>query len=552
MNFLASNPVLAMVVFLGILVFVHELGHYLVGRAVGIGVEVFSLGFGPRLVGFRHGGTDYRISGLPFGGYVKFAGVVASEHVEPPFVGREMYRSPAWARAATILAGPLANLLLAFGIYTWMGYSGIEHPAPQIGAVLAGKPADLAGLEPGDYVLAIDGQPLLTQEEFRLQVAERPGQQLSLQVRRLDGSEHVLSVMPERVIEGHEQVGRIGVGFGNLPAIVTLSKEVRGLRTGDRIAAVSWGEQYFEVTGWYHLVYLFDRAYLDQSTQFVLHTQQNTQVVVDLAVWAHNRAELDASGSKVVRRERLAALLGMRHSQLTVTKTDVGPDVHPFQEGDILAAFAGAPVKNIYDLSEALLANESAQVEVEVLRQQVPRKLQVELEPITVQRVEGKATLYRLNTPFLGALEPPVKVIERYPYLVQALQYGWEQVREKASAIAQGLWQLITGNMPLKALGGPVLIAKIAGDAAEAGLMAFLGTMAIISINLGLINLVPLPAVDGGQLCVVFVEMIRRRPLEEEVFEQVQRLGFVILLALMILATYNDVSRFWTGVFVGR
>lgn len=561
MELLAGHPVLAMMIFLGILIFVHELGHYLVGRACGIGVEIFSVGFGPRLIGFHSNGTDYRISGLPFGGYVKFAGAVASEPVPEVFRGREMYKSSVMARAATILAGPMANILLACGIYAWLGLQGITHPAPEIGSVIAGKPADVAGFQPGDYILKIDGLDILTREDFRHVVSKNPGIPLDVLVRRITGDQQLLKVTPESYTDDlpgqpAQSVGRIGVGFGTLPSVLTVFKHEK-MRTGDRVNQLSFAGQQIQVENWYQMVAGFERAYEARVDKIYIGLVDAEKVEVDLRSWYLSQARIDGIESAVEKRKVLAGLLGLHHSQLTVANAQssepeqqaVEAPLQPFKFGDRLTSFDGHDIADIYQLSSFLMKNQSEQVEIGYLRDGVEQLASVDLEPITVQRVEGKATFYKLNLEFLGQLEPSPTIIEKYSTFSEALLFGVMETKEKAVAIGTGLVQLMTGNLPLKALGGPVLIAKIAGDAAEAGLVAFLGTMAIISINLGLVNLVPLPAVDGGQLCVVAVEALRRKPLSDESMEQIQRLGFMVILALMILATYNDVSRFWTGIF---
>src|SRR3989338_1158206 len=146
MDLIIAHPFLAIIFALGILIFVHELGHFLVGKAFGIGVEGFYIGFGPKLIGLRYKNTQYQISLLPLGGYVKFAGGLPSEETPPEFRGKELYNASVLAQVSTILAGPLANLLLAVAVYSFLGTKGIEHPSPVIGQVRHGSPAYRAGI----------------------------------------------------------------------------------------------------------------------------------------------------------------------------------------------------------------------------------------------------------------------------------------------------------------------------------------------------------------------------------------------------------------------
>jgi regulator of sigma E protease len=205
-------------------------------------------------------------------------------------------------------------------------------------------------------------------------------------------------------------------------------------------------------------------------------------------------------------------------------------------------------VRDVFTLREQLLANTSPTVTVTILRHLQRRDVEVPLKGIEAQRADGPVTIYTLPVSFWGQSIEPEPVIEKYDSPFAALAYGLKQTGAETRELIGNVVSLITGDIPLKALGGPMLIAKVAGDSARRGFQTFLGSMALISINLGLLNLFPIPVLDGGQLVLMGAEAVRRRPLREAAIENFQKVGFAMILALVVLATYNDLSRFWKSM----
>ena len=585
MSFLASNPVLAVLFFIAVLVFVHETGHFLVGKAFGIGVEIYSIGFGPKIFGFEHEGTEYKLCALPLGGYVKFAGALKSEEVPERFKGKEMYRASVLARAATIIAGPAANLLLAMGIYTIHASIGIEHPPSIIGMVMPKGPADLAGFQSGDHVIAIGEHDINSWSELREEVSESPGKPLEIKVRRQE-TVVSLQVTPEsheaeNILGDKVKQGRIGISFGLVPPILTplplaqkliipeLSKSK--LQVGDQIRKLAFAHANGQLAGeveiktWPNFLGALEKAYEAnaESLQLRLHqapipgekeAKEQGEKLVSLSTktWyeEENQNKLNAYTGSSARQQMLARLLGLRDAQVTIAKP-MPPLEDSVNQGDHVLAVNGQTVENIFTLMEIFQNNKNDKISVKVLRNGVELEVEAPLKPVEVQKAAGKDTYYQFNAVFWGQAQAPPPYIEQYANPFSALWYGLKETAEKSGAIVGAIAGLITGNLPLKALGGPMLIAKVAGDAAEAGWQVFFATMALISINLGMLNLFPIPALDGGQLLLVFAEGVRRKPLSEVAMENFQRIGFVMIMALVVLATYNDLSRFWASMLRG-
>lgn len=554
---------------LGVLVLVHELGHYLVGRWCGIAVEVFSIGFGPRIFGWTSRGTDYRLSWIPLGGYVKFAGAHPAEDVPEGLKGIAFRDASLKARAATIFAGPLANFLLAIVVYMVLGMAGIPHPPPVIGEVIDGSPAEQAGIRYGDKFVKIGEEEITTWRDLERIISQSADKPLNVSVLR--GSETLQipltpgSVEVEAMSGKKEKIGRAGIALGRQPSVVTVvgpesPAHAAGLKTGDRVvAAIVDGAMQ-------RIMCLADLG----AAALVAHTKgQSLDLRVVTAappstsegkklaetptgpergvVLPVSSATFTASGKPDADARILLRALGLRDSQLTVAEaTETLKDVlHP---RDVLLKFNGQDLRDLYHLREQLIANQSPTAALTIMRDFAISDVTVNLKGIEAQKPEGRVTIYTLPVLFWGQPEEPEPLIEIYENPVLALGYGLRETWAQTVSLVGNVASLFTGDIPLKALGGPMLIAKVAGDSAKRGWQTFLTSMALISINLGLLNLFPIPVLDGGQLVLMGAEGVRRRPLRESAVENFQKVGFAMILALVVLATYNDLSRFWKSM----
>lgn len=344
---------------LGVLIFVHELGHFLVAKWTGVTVLRFSFGFGPRLVGFKRGDTDYCLSLIPLGGYVKMLGEERDEEITEEQRAGSFSVQPLAKRSAIVFAGPLSNFLLAIVIFTLVyALSGIPQMTADIGTVNPGSPAEQAGLQPGDKVLAINGKPITFWEELSKTIEASGEKPMALDVQRGD----------ERI----------------LISVTAAVSEVPNL-FGEKIRRAVIG--------------------------------------------------VTASGKFIVRQ--------------------VDP-INAFQESLIQTA--------------------------------------------------------HLSKLFLMTI---VKMVE--------------------------------GVVSLKTLGGPILIAQMAGQQASEGMLNLVYFIALISVNLAVLNLLPIPVLDGGHLLFFFLEALIGRPIETSKIELAQKLGMVVLLVLMVFVFYNDIMRLIPG-----
>jgi regulator of sigma E protease len=427
--------ILAFAFVLGVLIFVHELGHFLAAKRVGIRVLKFQLGFNPTILSVRRGETEYSIGALPLGGYVKMAG----DSPEQELTGRsdEFLSKTKWERFQVLIMGPVMNLLLAVVVLAFVLYQGAEMGAyqdqpPVVGSVVSGSAAGAAGIQPRDRILSVAGRAVDTWEDLYIAIGTRPNRETSVVIQR-EGRELELTLTPSRRSdESRFEIGEMGV----LPDVHPLLRSVSpgepgdrgGLKTGDVILSVN-----------------------DQRMTF--HTQF--------------REVIAANPEKPMT---VAVLRDGAQLMLTVT---------PGRRGDV--GWLGV----------------------------IPVDQTKTLQP--------------------GPLEAVVLSVERNI--------------DSAGLIFRTVWGLLTRETSPKQLMGPVAIAQLSGESAQLGWIPLLSLMAAISLNLGLLNLLPIPILDGGHITIMALEGIARRDFSARLKEKMLLAGFVVLMMLMVTVIYNDLAR---------
>jgi regulator of sigma E protease len=349
---------LSAIILLGIIIFIHELGHFLFAKIMGIRVLKFSLGFGPKLIGKKYGDTEYLISSIPLGGYVKMLGETPGEELKDEEKQYAYNYQPVWKRFIVVFAGPVFNLLFAAIIFFLVFLNGFPVLVPEIGEVMSGTPSEKAGLLKGDKIVEINGDAIHQWDEMTDIIHKNPGKTLNLMIRR-DGSAFQVSITPEKknvknIFGEEKEVGLIGI---------------------------------------------------------------------------------KPSGSTFIKRENIAT------------------------------AFTDSIVRTW------------------------------EISVLTVVSI--------------------AKLIQRV--------------------------------IPMDTIGGPILIVQMAGEQASKGFLNFFIFMAIINVNLGVLNLLPIPILDGGHLLFLGIEALRRKPLNEKIISISQKIGLAIILTLMVIVLYNDIMRLITG-----
>lgn len=566
-----SHPVVAIVFLLAVLVFVHEFGHYIFAKIFGVGVEIFSLGFGPVLASFKYGKTLYQIAAIPLGGYVKLSGAYRGESVPENFKGQEMCQASHWKRFIILAAGPVFNLILAVVIYAGLSYSGIEKLDSIVGSVRIGGPAHKAGLVAGDKILSINGEIVNTWEKMSKIISKSPDKRLSLGYER-EGKKFNLDIVPQEFdatnYKGQkEKVGKIGIVPGYWASIITVNDKnslayESGLRTGDTIKGIEYSDAKGKVTfdktdTWHVLKSTVNKLAKDRVLNFsfvILNEVSKGRDEDVLKKKSSHTRKIPMSLAKSFYQthkgltSNFLLSLGVLTSELTLVVDQKAQNQKGIENHDILLSFGGGKLRDIFDLDVIIRSNKTPKASVEVLRSGEIKTLLIDLKPVEQQTISGKETFYVVDAQFLGKLKPLPTRLETANSFFEAFMFGLKKTWDISLLMIDSVWGLIVGEVPLGALGGPIMIAKVAGDSVKAGLGTFFTMMALISINLAIINFIPIPVLDGGQIVIVAIEWMRRRPLSLQALENFQKIGFVMVMSLVILATYNDLSRFWTSM----
>ncbi|KAB2968627.1 RIP metalloprotease RseP [Zoogloea sp.] len=437
---------------LGILIVVHEFGHYAVARLCGVKVIRFSLGFGKPLLVRRAGPdqTEWVLSAFPLGGYVKMLDEREAP-VEPFELHRAFNRQSVWRRIAIVAAGPLANFVLAIALYWGLYTGGVEELRPRLGAPEAGSLAEHAGFAQGELVRKVAGREVETWQDFRWVLLN---QALERQVV---------------VIETINPAGEVA------------------LRRLDLAATV-----------------------VDQGEKDVAHQ-------VGLTLY----------------RPRVPAVLGRLVS-------GGAAEAAGLRAGDKVLRVGGVEVDDWSDLVSAVRDSPGRPLELEALRGGA--SLVVQIVPGAVE--EGGRTIGRIGVAVADAdiRRDLMFVTVRYDSL-DALGKGLRQTWETSALSLSVMGRMIIGEVSVKNLSGPVTIADFAGQSARMGWSHYIKFLALISISLGVLNLLPVPVLDGGHLLYYVIEIIKGGPVSERVMEIGQQIGMVLLAALMAFAFYNDINR---------
>ena len=417
---------------LGVLIFVHELGHFLAARRLGVRVLTFSLGFGPKILKFTRGDTEYCVSAIPLGGYVKMAG----ESPDDPRSGApdEFLSKTKWERFQVLIMGPVMNIVLAVVVMAIVLAQGAEVPAyedqpPVVGAVKMNSAAERAGIVPGDRILTVAGDDVPTWKDMAIAVSMKANRSVPVTLNR-EGRTMSLDVMPSA--EGRYEIGDLGV----LPDVSPIAQKV------------------------------------DPNDP--------------------------------------AARGGM-------------------QAGDVIYAVNGARMIFPEDLKEVIASHPGEPIDVEVRRAGAPVHLSITPD----KRPTGG---------WIGiTMVEATRSFKPGPF--EAVKLSVVQNSTSGVMIFKILGGLFTGSTSVRQLQGPVGIAQLSGESAEAGFIQLLSLMAVISLNLGLLNLMPVPVLDGGHILIMALEGVARRDFSMAVKEKMLLAGFVVLMMLMVTVIYNDLTR---------
>ncbi len=429
------TSILAFVFVLGVLIILHEAGHFGAARLLGAPVEVFSVGFGKRLWGVERGGTDYRISAIPFGGYVRIVGLGPDESdIAGDGADAEPELLPRWQRALILLAGPATNILAAVFFLAGAFMLGIESPIyldqpPVVGWVAPESPAAEAGIVADDLILAVDGQQMVSWRDLEMALFTAGDRQLDVRLER-DGETREISLTPKSV--SRYQVGYAGIAAPLEPVIVQLDPGLPAARAG-------------------------------------------------------------------------------------------------LEPGDLILAVDGQSVHQLYDLFPLVSPHPDEEIVLQVERD--GSTFAIAMTPIDFGG-DGRIGVQFVYPSTIEKLGP-----------IAAVGAGARECVRMTRETFRVIGRLVTRKVPMRQISGPIDIARISGEAAKSGFHTLIRLMGLISLQLGIFNLLPIPILDGGHLTILAFESIIRRDLPMRTKERILEVGFYALILLFVVVMFNDIVK---------
>ena len=546
----ALQYLLAFVVMLSVLIFVHELGHFLVAKACGVRVLKFCLGFGPPVrigrfrLAWKRGHTEYAIAWFPLGGFVKMLGENPDEQDDPEtraHADEALGSKPLWQKLAIVFAGPAMNLLLPVAVFMGTLFVGMPRPEAVVGGIEAGSPAERAGIEPGDRIVSVDGQPVVWWGDVEETSRERPGGELALEIEKSGERRSLVLPLEERPgldeFGTAEPVGWSGLGHRRPKAMLGVPEadspaHAAGLRSGDRVVAVD-GQP---VADWNELSRRFAAA------------PAGSRVALSVA-----RGPEDAPERLTLEVPGLGSLEALGVLPANVLVSGVSPDSPAaragIEPGDLVVSVDGKPVTSFQSFAETVRASGGRALDVVSARNGETRRVSIQPELRTVEVGPGiEDTRYLVGITAAAATLPGSFAIDRERNPLVALPRAVEMTVSITGTFLRGLGKIVTGEVSRNQVAGPIGIATIAGSSWQQGWETYLSTLVLISINLGILNLLPIPILDGGQAVLFLVEGVKRSPLSLRTRLAFQQIGLTVLALLMGMAFWNDISRHWSKV----
>jgi len=547
------TSIIGVVILLGGLIFFHELGHYSVAKFFKVKVEIFSLGFGKKIFSRQIGETQYCLSLIPFGGYVKLMGDdpykgVPAHEAERAFCTQKLYK-----RFLIVAAGPISNLLLAYVLFSIVFFAGQPMVATRIGTVAVHSLAWEAGFRSKDTILEIDGKKVENWHEFEEMVKPKLGQKIEVKVER-DKTElkifvEVAKVRAKNAYGEDVEVGGIkGLNPNPLEPVVGISDPkslayLAGLRTGDTITKIE-GKPTL-VFGDIHEA--LNSAWKEKKA-IVIHFKRKPtpeakdapEQTVSLVLPKLSKDSFDLG---------VGTLLGIYPSEMFVRQLSPGSPAEKggLKVGDRVVSLGDKPVHSFEEIVDYVQGQgakgEAAKVVVDREGQSAILNLKTmeiqQEDPISNQKV--KKHMIGLS-PWAIYHEPDYVIFQiREP--IALVSRAIHETNDLAKKMVVSLAKLAMGKISVKNLGGPVLIASVAGKSLDAGIVPFLQMMALISINLFLLNLFPIPVLDGGHLLFFSLEAIKGKPVSVKTMEIANQIGMIFVLMLVGLTLFNDITR---------
>jgi regulator of sigma E protease len=545
LNYLQNglSAILPFIILLGLLIFVHEMGHFLVAKYFKVRVEVFSLGFGKKLLSFVRGDTTYCISMIPLGGYVKMYGDDVKADIPEDQKKYSFTHKPVFQRIAIVLAGPMMNLIFAFLIFCIVAVIGEPIKAPIAGDIFSDTPAFEAGFRSGDRIIKAGNVSVNSWEQFVEMLTEHHDENLSVEIKRASVDQIVTLNVHSKLIE-NPNILSLRSHIGEVEGLTSASKaSVVGIK-GDSIAAVA-GLKTGDI-----IKSIGDRPvkYFRELDNFFV-SLQGQAIAVHVDRYANIENEKPTSETITIPAKQFASIetLGIDSSELYLAKIIDGS---PAQAAGLLSSDRILKIQNqkVTRWEHVLntVKNYNGQGAIDLLIERNGKEMNFSVTPKETTQMNqqgGEEKRYTVGIlPWALPASAEMATLKTNS-IGETLARGYKKTVEITEMTVLSFLRLIQTKISPKNIGGVLSIGQAASETFKIGIAQFMQMMAIISINLFVLNLLPIPVLDGGHLLFYSIEALRGAPVSMRKMEIAQQIGLVLLMSLMLFSLFNDFSR---------
>lgn len=538
--------IIGFVVILIPLVVVHELGHFLFAKLFNVRADAFSVGFGPVLLKKKIGETEFRVSAIPLGGYVKLLGEDPTSELSADEKLRALHHQAPWKRFFIFVGGPLFNFIWAALVFMLMMAIGEPQISTVIGRVLNDTPAAKAGFVPGDKILTVDGRSVTKFDDLLIQLSDKPASQVVFGIERAGapitlkattGSDEGFSIYGEKkqvgTLEGLIPMARMTkVGIINPESVGGKA----GIKLGDEIVSIGGKkvETYEQV----------EKAYAELSSSASFDAKAG--IALELKSGTETKKLNLTSNSKLTGS--LEADFGIYSSELFIDQAvkDTPADKAGIQHGDYLSHVDGKPIHSFFELRERIQKAGETNGKVTITSVRAGKSSDLLILPqVSTERdpLLKKLKQFTIGVMPIPSMLEPAMVIEQTWNPFKLVYKGTARMIDLSERNLISIGKMVQGQVSMKSLGGPILIGKLAGDSLSRGLLDFLKMMGVLSIGLGVLNILPIPVLDGGHIVLLGIESLRGKALSLKQIEVAQQVGMVLILLIMVVVMKNDISR---------
>ena len=537
-----SATIILAILALGFLIFIHELGHFFAAKRCGIRVEKFSIGFGPRLIGFQRGETEYCISALPFGGFVKMAGESPEEQKGE---AGEFASAPVGHRILVAIAGPVMNFITGIILFSFVYLAGLDRGTmwlmemligqsdrmAQIGLVADDSPAKKGGIEPGDTIVSINDRKIKNWQDFNTTILTHPDEDLKIVVSR-DGQPKTLYVTPRSL--DRSGIGQIRVSARQAAMVESIPEgsaaATAGIQAKDLIESIN-GRKIYHVPEFGSGIWIPSNSFGSAHRRFYREINESQNDEISLGIQRGT--------------ESLTASFPINWMVNAFVEEGSEAEKVGIQNGDEIASINGESIKNfeLYPkLYELAATNPGQPIDIGLIRN--GEQLTAALTPVLgsdENQLNLQGLHWKLSLDGLALVVPSVP-IPKYN-VITAVREGVQTNWLILEMVVKVLKRLVTREVKTKHLTGPIGIVDATRRVVEFGLRSLLFFVGFISVNLAIVNLLPIPIADGGQILFFTLEKLRGRPLSIRKQMIIQQVSIVLLASLFLYITFYDILR---------